>query len=164
MLADGYRMQAEQILAQAQAAQGTDQETELLEKSRDTFTQAIGLYRDAGSFADAKANMAAAAQELRGILSRLEELGSLPDAHGRDPQHRRRPPAAGDLDRAAPRTRRFPVQGLPGDPAAGPRRNTEALLLAAAALVVLLGLALAYLAMVKPFAEVDAEARRPARW
>lgn len=75
MLADGYRAQAEQVLAQARAAQGTDQEQELLERSRDTFTQAIGLYRDAGNFADAKGNMATAAQELRGILSRLEELG-----------------------------------------------------------------------------------------
>jgi serine/threonine-protein kinase len=75
MLADGYRMQAEQILAQSQAVKGTDQETELLERSRDTFTQAIGLYRDAGNFADAKGNMATAAQELRGILDRLEELG-----------------------------------------------------------------------------------------
>jgi serine/threonine protein kinase len=75
MLADGYRMAAEQIFAQARAAQGTDQEAELLEKSRDTFTQSIGLYREAGNFADAKANMATAAQELRGILARLEELG-----------------------------------------------------------------------------------------
>jgi cell division protein FtsW (lipid II flippase) len=49
----------------------------------------------------------------------------------------------------------FPVQGLPGDPA--PKaRNTEALLLAAAAVVVLLGLTLAYLAMVKPLAEDEA--------
>ncbi|HEY2295180.1 MAG TPA: serine/threonine-protein kinase [Thermoanaerobaculia bacterium] len=75
MLADGYRAQAEQVFAQARAAQGTDQEQELLERSRDTFTQAIGLYREAGNFADAKANMTNAAQELRGILSRLEELG-----------------------------------------------------------------------------------------
>ena len=75
MLADGYRTQAEQIFAQARAAQGTDQEQELLERSRDTFTQAIGLYREAGNFADARANMTNAAQELRGILSRLEELG-----------------------------------------------------------------------------------------
>jgi serine/threonine protein kinase len=75
MLADGYHAQAEQVLAQSQAARGTDQETELLERSRDIFTQTIGLYRDAGNFAGAKTNMAAAAQELRGILSRLEELG-----------------------------------------------------------------------------------------
>jgi serine/threonine protein kinase len=75
MLADGYRAQAEQTFSQARAAQGTDQEAELLEKTRDTFTQAIGLYREAGNFADAKGNMAAAAQELRGVLSRLEELG-----------------------------------------------------------------------------------------
>ncbi|HEY4575398.1 MAG TPA: serine/threonine-protein kinase, partial [Thermoanaerobaculia bacterium] len=75
MLADGYRAQAEQVFAQARAAQGTDQEQELLERSRDTFTQAIGLYREAGNFADAKANMTNAAQELRGILGRLEELG-----------------------------------------------------------------------------------------
>jgi hypothetical protein len=75
MLADGYRMQAEQIFAQARAAQGTDSEAELLERTRDTFTQAINLYREAGNFADAKGNMATAAQELRGVLSRLEELG-----------------------------------------------------------------------------------------
>jgi cell division protein FtsW (lipid II flippase) len=50
----------------------------------------------------------------------------------------------------------FSVQGLPGDPA--PRaRNTEGVLLAAAALAVLLGLALAYLAMVKPLAGDTAE-------
>jgi len=75
MLADGYRMAAEQVFSQARAAQGTDQETELLEKSRDTFTQSINLYREAGNFAGAKANMATAAQELKGILARLEELG-----------------------------------------------------------------------------------------
>ncbi|HEY0553387.1 MAG TPA: protein kinase [Thermoanaerobaculia bacterium] len=75
MLADGYHAQAEQLLAQSQAARGTDQETELLEKARDAFTQTIGLYRDAGGFADSKKNMDTSAQELRGILSRLEELG-----------------------------------------------------------------------------------------
>ncbi|HEY0511634.1 MAG TPA: serine/threonine-protein kinase [Thermoanaerobaculia bacterium] len=74
-LADGTRTQAEQILAQAQAAKGTDQETELLEKARDTFTQAIGIYRDAGNFGDARANMSTAAEELRGVLDRLKDLG-----------------------------------------------------------------------------------------
>ena len=44
-----------------------------LVRSRDAFTQSIGLYRDAGNFADAKGNMATAAQELRSILDRLEE-------------------------------------------------------------------------------------------
>src|SRR3982751_5583062 len=43
----------------------------------------------------------------------------------------------------------FAVQGLPG----APSRNLEALLLAAAAVVILLGLALAYLAMAKPLAD-----------
>jgi hypothetical protein len=75
MLADGYHAQGQQLLARSQAARGTDQETELLQQARDAFTQTISLYRDAGSFADARTNMAAAAQELRGILSRLEELG-----------------------------------------------------------------------------------------
>ncbi len=46
---------------------------------------------------------------------------------------------------SAPKGPGFAVQGLPGAPA----RNLEALLLAAAALAVLLGLALAYLAMAK---------------
>jgi serine/threonine protein kinase len=75
VLADGTRMQAEQILLQAQAARGSEPESDLLEKSRDTFTEAIGLYRDADGFGNAKANMAAAAEELRGVLARLEELG-----------------------------------------------------------------------------------------
>jgi hypothetical protein len=75
MLADGYHAEAQKLLAQSQAARGTDQETELLERSRDTYTQTIGLYRDAGNFADARSNMNAAAEELRGILDRLEELG-----------------------------------------------------------------------------------------
>ncbi len=45
----------------------------------------------------------------------------------------------------------FAVQGLPG----APSRNLEGLLLAAAALVVLLGLTLVYLAMVKPLADLE---------
>jgi cell division protein FtsW (lipid II flippase) len=50
----------------------------------------------------------------------------------------------------------FSVQGLPGAPTGTPR-NLEGLLLAAAAVAVLLGLALAYLAMVKPLAGDTAE-------
>src|SRR5690349_9722837 len=47
----------------------------------------------------------------------------------------------------------FAVQGLPG----GPTRNLETILLAAAALVALLGLFLAYLAMAKPLADEAAQ-------
>src|SRR4051794_14574361 len=47
----------------------------------------------------------------------------------------------------------FAVQGLPG----APSRNLEGLLLAAAAVAVLLGLALAYLAMAKPLADDAAQ-------
>src|SRR5436305_12854480 len=43
----------------------------------------------------------------------------------------------------------FAVQGLPG----APSRNLETILLAAAAIAVLLGLALAYLAMARPLAD-----------
>jgi len=75
MLADGYRMQAQQLLANAVNARGTDHEVEMLEAARDHFTQAIGLYREAGNFANAKGNMAASAHQLQGILARLEELG-----------------------------------------------------------------------------------------
>jgi cell division protein FtsI/penicillin-binding protein 2/cell division protein FtsW (lipid II flippase) len=50
---------------------------------------------------------------------------------------------------SAPKGPGFAVQGLPG----APSRNLEALLLAAAALAVLLGLALAYLAMAKSLEE-----------
>jgi serine/threonine protein kinase/tetratricopeptide (TPR) repeat protein len=75
MLADGYRMRAQEMLAQATRARDTDEETELLESARDHFTQAISLYREAGSFASARENMQDAANQLRGILARLEELG-----------------------------------------------------------------------------------------
>jgi serine/threonine protein kinase/tetratricopeptide (TPR) repeat protein len=75
MLADGYRMRAQQLLAQATRVRDTDREVELLEASRDHFTQAIGLYRDAGNFANARGNMNDAARQLQGILARLEELG-----------------------------------------------------------------------------------------
>jgi serine/threonine protein kinase len=75
MLADGYRMRAQELLGQATRARGTDQEVELLESSRDHFTQAIDLYREAGNFANARGNMADAAKQLQGILWRLEELG-----------------------------------------------------------------------------------------
>jgi hypothetical protein len=75
MLADGYRMRAQELLAQATRERDTDGELELLESSRDHFTQAIGLYRDAGSFANSKRNMADAARQLQGVLARLEELG-----------------------------------------------------------------------------------------
>ncbi|HEX9940880.1 MAG TPA: serine/threonine-protein kinase [Thermoanaerobaculia bacterium] len=75
MLADGYRMQAEILLAQAQKARGSDEELELLQRARDHYAQAIGLYREVGSFANAKGNMADSAEKLQGILARLEELG-----------------------------------------------------------------------------------------
>lgn len=75
MLADGYRMRAQELLGQATRARGTDQEVELLESSRDHFTQSIDLYREVGSFAEARKNMAAAAEQLQGVLWRLEELG-----------------------------------------------------------------------------------------
>ncbi|HEV2853521.1 MAG TPA: serine/threonine-protein kinase [Thermoanaerobaculia bacterium] len=75
MLADGYRIQAQNLLARATRARGTDQETELLESARDHFTQAIDLYREAGNFANARGNMADSANQLQGILTRLEELG-----------------------------------------------------------------------------------------
>jgi eukaryotic-like serine/threonine-protein kinase len=75
MLADGYRMQADMILAQAQKARDTDQEADLLQSARDYYTHAIGLYREVGNFANARTNMAESAEKLQGILGRLEELG-----------------------------------------------------------------------------------------
>lgn len=75
MLADGYRMRAQELLGQATRARETDQEVELLESARDHFTQAIDLYRETGNFANARGNMADAAKQLQGILWRLEELG-----------------------------------------------------------------------------------------
>jgi eukaryotic-like serine/threonine-protein kinase len=74
MLADGYRMRAGELMAQAARAHGTVGEIELLEAARDHFAQAIGLYRDIGSFANARRNMADAEQRLQAILARLEEL------------------------------------------------------------------------------------------
>jgi tetratricopeptide (TPR) repeat protein len=75
MLADGYRMRAQELLAQATRARETDQEIELLEGARDHFTYAIDFYRQAGDFANSRGNMSDAADQLGGILLRLQELG-----------------------------------------------------------------------------------------
>ena len=75
MLADGYRMRAQELLAQATRARDTDQEIELLEGARDHFTYAIDFYRQAGDFANSRGNMSDAADQLGGILVRLQELG-----------------------------------------------------------------------------------------
>lgn len=74
MRADGYRMRAKDLLAQANSAQGTEQEIELLEGARDNFTAAIEYYREAGNFANSKANMSDSADQLGDILLRLREL------------------------------------------------------------------------------------------
>ena len=75
MLADGHRLQAQQLQAQAERAQGTDQESELLEVAKDHYSQAVDLYREISPYGDANANRAAVQNQLAEIESRLEELG-----------------------------------------------------------------------------------------
>jgi tetratricopeptide (TPR) repeat protein len=75
MLADAHRMQAQQLLTQAVGAQGTDQESELLEVARDHYNQAVDLYREISPYGDSNANRTAVQNQLAEIESRLEELG-----------------------------------------------------------------------------------------
>ncbi|MEA2602033.1 MAG: eukaryotic-like serine/threonine-protein kinase [Acidobacteriota bacterium] len=75
MMADAHRLQSQQLLAQAQRARGTDQETELLEVAKDHSSQAIDLYREISPYGDSNANRTAVQIQLAQIESRLEELG-----------------------------------------------------------------------------------------
>ncbi len=75
MLADGHRLQAQQLQAQAERAQGSDQESELLEVARDHCSQAVDLYREISPYGDSNANRSAVQNQLAEIESRLEELG-----------------------------------------------------------------------------------------
>ena len=75
MLADAHRMQAQQLMAQAARAQGTDQESELLEVARDHGHQAVDLYNEISPYGDSNANRNAVQNQLAQIDSRLEELG-----------------------------------------------------------------------------------------
>jgi serine/threonine-protein kinase len=74
MLADAHRLQGQQFQAKALAAQGTEQERELLTNAKDHYSQAVDLYRDISSFAEAKANRAAVEAQIELIDDRLSEL------------------------------------------------------------------------------------------
>jgi tetratricopeptide (TPR) repeat protein len=75
MLADAHRLQGQQFQSQALAGQGTEQERELLAKARDHYAQAVDLYREITSYAEAKANRAAVEAQMELIDERLSELG-----------------------------------------------------------------------------------------
>src|SRR5436309_184799 len=75
MLADAHRAQGLQLQAKALAAQGTDQEQELLAVAKDHYAQAVDLYREISSYGEANKNRAAVEAQVEQIDSRLAELG-----------------------------------------------------------------------------------------
>jgi eukaryotic-like serine/threonine-protein kinase len=75
MLADAHRLQGQQLQAQAEAAQGTEPERELLTTAKDHYAQAVDLYREISPYAEAKANRAAVEAQVELIDDRLSELG-----------------------------------------------------------------------------------------
>ena len=76
MLADAHRLQGQQLQAQAVAAQGTEQERELLATAREHYAQAVDLYREISPYAEAKTNRAAVEAQMELIDDRLSELGT----------------------------------------------------------------------------------------
>jgi len=76
MLADAHRFQGQQLQAQAEAAQGTEKERELLSTAKDHYAQAVDLYREISPYAEAKANRAAVETQVELIDDRLSELGT----------------------------------------------------------------------------------------
>ncbi|HEV2844497.1 MAG TPA: serine/threonine-protein kinase [Thermoanaerobaculia bacterium] len=75
MLADGYRMRGQELHAQAARVRERDEQIGYLESARDYYTQAIAMYGEVGSFANARANRAATEKQLDEALSRLWDLG-----------------------------------------------------------------------------------------
>jgi serine/threonine-protein kinase len=76
MLADGNRMHAAELKAQADALRDSDREAELLQQARDRLDDALTLYREIPTFANARGNRAKAAELRTAINSRLVELGA----------------------------------------------------------------------------------------
>jgi serine/threonine protein kinase/tetratricopeptide (TPR) repeat protein len=75
MLADAHRLQGQQLQAQAQAVEGTEQERKLLANAKDHYAQAVDLYREISPYAEAKANRAAVETQIELIDDRLSEMG-----------------------------------------------------------------------------------------
>ncbi|HEX4962439.1 MAG TPA: serine/threonine-protein kinase [Thermoanaerobaculia bacterium] len=75
MLADAHRLQGQQLQAQAQGAEGSEQEPELLANAREHYAQAVDLYREIAPYADSKTNRAAVQAQVELIDDRLRELG-----------------------------------------------------------------------------------------
>ncbi|HEX3554978.1 MAG TPA: serine/threonine-protein kinase [Thermoanaerobaculia bacterium] len=75
MLADAHVAQGKQLQAKALAAQGTDQERELLAVAKDHYAQAVDLYREISPYGEASRNRAAAEAQVAQIDDRLSELG-----------------------------------------------------------------------------------------
>ncbi|HSK80367.1 MAG TPA: serine/threonine-protein kinase [Thermoanaerobaculia bacterium] len=75
MLADGYRMRGQELFAQAQKADGPENELRLLEMSRDHLSQSVAFYGEIPGFANVAANRTAAESSLDDVSYRLWELG-----------------------------------------------------------------------------------------
>ncbi|HSF39501.1 MAG TPA: serine/threonine-protein kinase [Thermoanaerobaculia bacterium] len=75
MLADGYRMRGQELFAQAQKADGPENQLRLLEMARDHLSQSVAFYGEIPGFANVAANRAAAESSLDDVSYRLWELG-----------------------------------------------------------------------------------------
>ncbi|HSG40969.1 MAG TPA: serine/threonine-protein kinase, partial [Thermoanaerobaculia bacterium] len=75
MLADGYRMRGQELQAQAARVQERDERIGLLESALGYYKQAINLYGEVGSFANARANRVSTEKQFEEVESRLWDLG-----------------------------------------------------------------------------------------
>ena len=170
MLADGYHAQAEQLLAQSGRREGpTRRPSSWSRPATPSPRRSASTARPATSPTpgptwppprkSCAASWAGWKNWESGEALTAKPLSQPPSLPPRAERGERHPMAvtrstAADRrqqeTRRAPRARASPCRGSPAP--RPPRRNLEALLLAAAALVVLLGLALAYLAMASRFA------------
>ncbi|HKV08355.1 MAG TPA: serine/threonine-protein kinase [Thermoanaerobaculia bacterium] len=75
MLADGYRMRGQELYAQAQKADGPENQLRLLEMARDHLSQSVAFYGEIPGFANVAANRTAAEAALDDVSYRLWELG-----------------------------------------------------------------------------------------
>jgi tetratricopeptide (TPR) repeat protein len=74
MLADGFRRKGIELQGRAAKSAEADDRLELLERSRDTFHQALGFYDEIPGYANARANRADVEERLAQIEAALEHL------------------------------------------------------------------------------------------
>ncbi len=74
MLADGHRMRAAELAAQAEALRDHEQELPFLEEARNRLEDSLALYGQIPGYANSKSNRNKAVAQLETVNARLEEL------------------------------------------------------------------------------------------